>query len=119
MTAPADSRLNPRAAVVSERIRQVAVRASSTPTPVSPWPPATLIVYAAVTYQAGRPLHGRYLIGFHLGWIPIAWCVAGLLRLEPLDRSRLGSVFPRPMVVLTAVAALHGYTLTFILARYF
>lgn len=74
----------------------------------------TLAMYAWASHTAIRLLHGRYLIGFYLAWLPLAWCWPALVD----ARSTLVRV-SLPFVLCATTFALHAYSLRLILERYF
>ncbi len=83
---------------------------------------AAIALYAVSCYAMPVNLHGRYLIGWYLCWLAIAWsslaCVSALP--ERLSR-RLGALrrIPRPALALTFCGLIHAYCLDIILVRYF
>ncbi|OYV98182.1 MAG: hypothetical protein B7X11_06100, partial [Acidobacteria bacterium 37-65-4] len=83
---------------------------------------AAIALYAVSCYTVPVNLHGRYLIGWYLCWLAIAWsalaCVGALperlsRRLGPLGR------ISRPALALAFCGLIHVYCLSFILERYF
>jgi hypothetical protein len=74
----------------------------------------TLTLYAITVLTYSPPLHGRYLIGLYLSVLPVCWSVL------MLEHSRDW----RPAVVQWSLffgvsMAVHAYSLSFILRRYF
>ncbi|TAM52322.1 MAG: hypothetical protein EPN53_05985 [Acidobacteria bacterium] len=83
---------------------------------------AAAALYAVSCYAIPINLHGRYLIGWYLCWLAIAWSALACVGEVPgrLNR-RLGSLrrIPRPALALTFCGLIHAYCLSFILERYF
>jgi hypothetical protein len=83
---------------------------------------AAVVLYAVSCYAMPVNLHGRYLIGWYLCWLAIAWsslaCVSAIP--ERLSR-RLGALrrIPRPALALTLCGLIHACCLSLILERYF
>jgi hypothetical protein len=78
---------------------------------------AMLAAYALSVHRIDTNLHGRYLVGWYLCALSIAWSVVALL--PPCPWRFLKGGPPRTAVLLTACGVLHAYCLLFILERYF
>ncbi len=75
----------------------------------------TLVLYAITTLRYSPDLHGRYLLGLYLSLLPACWAI--LMLKEPAGR---GSVWTsRWVLAFSFCAAVHAYSLSFILSRYF
>ena len=78
----------------------------------------TFAGYTYSAYAAATNLHGRYLIGWYLTAIAMAWTWPALARTRP-DRHWLLGSGPRASVLAAVVIFVHAYSLCFILRRYF
>jgi hypothetical protein len=81
---------------------------------------AIALVLYTVTTQVAKPLHGRYLIGWYLCLLAVAFSSV-VLDHRPVTSAAAGPPFGRPRAafLLVAVGLIHTYCLCFILARYF
>lgn len=75
----------------------------------------SLCLYAAASAALGRNLHGRYLVGWYLSTLGLAWTSAAGGHQRP-TRSSLG--VGRGLLILVALVA-HSWSLSAILRRYF
>lgn len=74
---------------------------------------ASLAVYAVASLAIIRNLYGRYLVGWYLIALGVAWSAAVLL--PPLSRGRV----PRTVWLIGACGVVQAYCLTVVLRRYF
>ncbi len=83
---------------------------------------ASVALYAVACYAIPVNLHGRYLIGWYLCWLAIAWssltCPGGIPKRSVRPFGALRWV-PRPALALACCGVIHSYCLRFILERYF
>lgn len=78
---------------------------------------STLVIYAIGGHAAKATVHGRYLIGWYLAWLAIAWVYPAL---QTPRQSTAGTIaLPRPAMLLGLCLFVHAYSLVFILRRYF
>lgn len=75
---------------------------------------ATLMAYAFITLSAAPDLHGRYLVGLYLCILPICWSLPALKAANADSLWRF-----RSPVLFAMCPAVHAYSLSFILHRYF
>lgn len=80
----------------------------------------TMVLYAMANFFLGRNLHGRYMLGLYIAGMSVAWC--GLawhpqIGAEGAKHSLFLKV--RPLWVISLAAVVHGFSLSFILLRYF
>lgn len=78
---------------------------------------AALVVYAVSSLAMFRNVHGRYLIGWYLTWLGVAW--GWLSQLPSVRRPAVPACVPRTALVLTTCGAVHAWCLIVILQRYF
>jgi len=79
----------------------------------------SLLAYAVSVNSLHRILHGRYVIGLYLVGLVACWTVVALLpRLKSSNRV-LRLAILREHVLLLLIAGIHGYSLCYILSRYF
>ena len=76
---------------------------------------ASLALYAVATATLLRDLHGRYLIGLYVVMLPLCWSVLMVHAPTTMRRGHLS----RWEVFLSAALAIHAYSLSFVLGRYF
>jgi hypothetical protein len=81
----------------------------------------SLALYAVAAVSTARDVHGRYLIGFYLSLLSIAWITPALLgrpapAQSPGDRPHGVTRVPLFLVICGAI---HAYSLFFIVNRYF
>jgi hypothetical protein len=83
---------------------------------------AAVALYAASCYAMPVNLHGRYLIGWYLCWLAIAWSSLAGVGALPTRVTRLFGAMrwvPRPALAPACCGLIHAYCLSFILERYF
>lgn len=80
---------------------------------------ATFAFYAFSSLQIASNLHGRYLMPWYVAAVAVFWTPAGLKAASRFHRIPLGAGWLRPVFLLGLIIAVHGYSLCFILRRYF
>lgn len=79
----------------------------------------TLAVYAISAYQLPTNLHGRYILGWYLILIGLAWMFPAIAGPSPIVKRRPDLIGLRPAVLIAASLMVHAYCLGFVLERYF
>lgn len=79
----------------------------------------TLLLYAVSAYYADVNVHGRYLIGWYLWAIAVFWTFPALAPSGLLSRLLASSGISRPAPFVALWLAIHSYSLSAILRRYF
>jgi hypothetical protein len=78
---------------------------------------ATMAAYALANSWMRVNLHGRYLVGWYLCALSVAWSVVALHR--DIPGAAWWNRMPRTALLLIACGGTHAFCLAFILERYF